>query len=239
MKKARCRFVNDFSFYSDERQLKGSQFCEFPEKEKLFPAVSQIVIENPAGEVTVDKSADDQVHLVSFLRVYYSDKGSLDELRRRVEVKSDLDGGDLKISARYPETFPYQNLRILFRLLVPPGIALSISNQEGDMVIRDTGKDLQIDQENGNLVLENIPARTRIAAQELRGEDQGTGRSRRDHGDPFERHPCRRRFPAPERTPWRSLHPRRERMTPSWNTPMAGCGSMESASWRSPRSTAM
>ena len=27
-------------------------------------------------------------------------------------------------------------------------------------------------------------------------------------------------------------------MTPSWNTPMAGCGSMEPASWRSQRSTA-
>ena len=210
IEKGRVRFAKDFSFYTHERQLKGSRFSEFPGQEILFPGVSRVVIENPAGEVSVGRSADGQVHLASILRIYYSDKGSLEELRRRVEVKSDLVDGVLKISARYPETFPYQRLRILFRLQVPPGIALSVSNHEGDVVIRDTGKDIQVDQENGYLVLENIPARTRIAAEELRGEDQGTGRSRRDHGDPFERHPRRRRFPAPERPPWRSLHPRRE-----------------------------
>jgi hypothetical protein len=162
IEKGRVRFAKDFSFYTHERQLKGSRFSEFPAKELLFPGVSRVVIENPAGEVSVGRSADGQVHLASILRIYYSDKGSLDELRRRTEVKNDLVDGVLKISASYPEEFPYQRLRILFHLQVPPNVALSVSNHEGDVVIRDTGKDLQVAQENGYLVMENIPARSRL-----------------------------------------------------------------------------
>jgi len=156
----RVRFAKDFSFYTNERQLKGSRFIEFPGKEAFFPGVSRVIIENPAGEVSVGRSADDQVHLLSILRAYYSEKRQVDELRDRTEVKSDLVDGVLKISVRYPSAFPYQRLRILFRLQVPLDIPLSVSNHEGDVVVRDTGKDIRIDQENGYLVLENIPSRT-------------------------------------------------------------------------------
>jgi hypothetical protein len=158
IEKGKVRLVDDFSFYSQERRLKGSKFSEFPEKEKLFPAVDKIIIENPAGEIDINKSSDGQVHLFSFLRVYYSDKSVVEEIRKKVNIKTDLDQGELKIYGQYATDFPYQSIRILFRLLVPEGIELAISNQEGDTIIRDTGKDILINQENGNLVLENIPS---------------------------------------------------------------------------------
>lgn len=158
VEKGKMQFVNNFSFYSDERRLKGSKFSEFPEKEKLFAAVDKVIIENPAGEISVTKSSDGQVHLVSFVRVYYTDKRIVDEIRKKVSVQADLKNGELKISSRSAADFPYQNLRILFQLLVPEGIELAVSNQEGDTIIRDTGRDVRIDQENGNLVLENIPS---------------------------------------------------------------------------------
>ena len=158
VEKGKMQFVNDFSFYSDERHLRGSKFSEFPEQEKLFAAVDKITIENPAGEITVNKSSDGQVHLVSFMRVYYTDKSIVDEIRKKVVIRSVLDNGELKISGQGAADFPYQNLRILLQVLVPEGTALAISNQEGDTIIRDTGRDVRIDQENGNLVLENIPS---------------------------------------------------------------------------------
>ena len=158
VEKGKMQFVNDFSFYSDERRLRGSKFSEFPEKEKLFPAVDKITIENPAGEITVSKSSDDQVHLVSFLRVYYTDNSVVSEIRKKAIIKTEIDHGELKITGRSEADFPYQNLRILFHLLVPAGTVLAISNREGDTIVRDSGKDMRIDQENGNLVLENIPS---------------------------------------------------------------------------------
>ena len=158
VEKGKMQFVNDFSFYSEERHLRGSKFAEFPEKEKLFAAVGKITIENPAGEVTVTRSSDGQVHLVSSIRVYYNDQRKVDEIRRKAVIRSVLDQGELKITGQATADFPYQNLRIFLRVLAPEGTALAISNQEGDTIVRDTGRDVSIEQENGNLVLENIPS---------------------------------------------------------------------------------
>lgn len=158
VEKGKMQFVSDFSFYSEERHLRGSAFSEFPEKEKIFAAVDKIIIENPAGEITVNRSSDGQVHLISLMRVYYSDKRMVDEIRKKVVIRSVLDNGVLKISGQYTTDFPYQNLRILLRVLAPAGAVVAISNREGDTIVRDTGRDVSIDQENGNLVLENIPS---------------------------------------------------------------------------------
>ncbi len=162
IEKGKVRFAENFSSFTAERRLKGSRFAEFPGKEMPFPGVNRVVIENPAGEVTVEKSADGQVHLSSLLRVYYSDRSVVDELHKKTEVRSDLDNGALTVSVRYPSAFPYRHLRVLFRLQVPEGVPLSIANHEGDVIVRDTGADMRIAQENGGLVLENIPGRTQL-----------------------------------------------------------------------------
>ncbi len=156
IEKGKVRFVNDFSFYSDERKLKGSQFVEFPESEKLFTDVKKISIENPAGEIVINNSADDQVRVMSSLRVYYSDKRDVDEIRKKTAITTDLQNGDLKIAGQYAADFPFQRIRILFRLYVPEYITLAISNKEGETIVKGTGKDIHVNQENGSLVLENI-----------------------------------------------------------------------------------
>jgi hypothetical protein len=162
VEKGRVRFAENFSFYTDERRLKGSRFTEFPAADLQFAGVSRIVIENPAGEITVDPSADGQVHLASLQRVYYSGESAVNETHRKTDVRSVLDNGTLKVSVHYPTAFPYRHLRVLFRLQVPADIPLSIANHEGDVVVRGTGKDLSLDQENGGLVLENIPGRAQL-----------------------------------------------------------------------------
>ncbi len=162
VEKGKVRFAENFSFYSDERRLKGSRFAEFPAADLQFPGVSRIVIENPAGEITVDPSADGQVHLAALQRVYYSDKSVVSELHRKTDVRSVLDNGTLKVTVHYPAAFPYRHLRVLFRLQVPVDVPLSIANHEGDVVVRGTGKDLSLGLENGSLVLENIPGRLRL-----------------------------------------------------------------------------
>ena len=162
VEKGKVHFAENFSSFTDERRLKGSRFAEFPGQEMQFPDVNRVIIENPAGEVTVERSTDGQVHLASLLRVYYSDKSVVDELHKKTEVRSDLDNGALTVSVRHPSAFPYRHLRVLFRLRVPEGVPLSIANHEGDVIVRDTGADMRINQENGGLVLENIPGRTQL-----------------------------------------------------------------------------
>ncbi len=158
IEKGRIRFVRDFSFYTDERKLMGNRFVEFPEDEKLFSSVTKIIVENPAGEVVISKSPDDQVRVKSFLRVYYSNEGDVDTLRKKTAVAAELRNGELKIAGQYGSSFPYRQIRVLFRLSVPENIGLSISNQEGNTIIRGTGKDVYVNQVNGSLVLEGIPS---------------------------------------------------------------------------------
>jgi hypothetical protein len=156
IEKGKIKFSNDFSFYSNERRLKGNQFVEFPEKEKVFQSVNKVSVVNPAGEIVVSRSGDGQVHLSSFYRIYYSDKKEIDEIRKKIALETDLTDDLLKVSSQYVSTFPYQQARIHFHLSVPETVFLEIVNHEGNTIIHDTGKSIHIDQENGNLFLENI-----------------------------------------------------------------------------------
>lgn len=162
VEKGRMRFSKDFSFYANDRRPKGARFSEFPGRDLPFPEVSRIQIENPAGEVTVDRSGDGVVHLAAKVRVYHSDGESPDAAARSAEVRTDLDAGTLKVFVRAPSPFPYHRLRILMHLQVPADIPLTVSNREGNVIVRDTGSDLRVDLENGDLILENIPSRPQL-----------------------------------------------------------------------------
>lgn len=162
VEKGKIRFSQDFSYYSDEKRLTGNQFVEFPEKEKVFAAVDKIFIENPAGEINIKRSSDNQVRLLSFFRVYYSDKSDVDEIYKKTSIKAELIDSELNISGRYLSAFPYRRLRIHLQLSVPESVELAISNHEGNVVVRNTGKNIQLNQENGNLVLENVPSGLRM-----------------------------------------------------------------------------
>jgi hypothetical protein len=178
VEKGRVRFSRDFSFYANDRRPKGTRFSEFPGQDLQFPDVSQVRVENPAGEVTVENSSDGLVHLAAKVRVYHSGKEDSAAAARNAEVRTDLDAGILKVSVRAPSPFPYRSLRVLLHLRVPAGIPLSVRNQEGDVMVRGTGKDLRIDQENGDLILENIPSRSRLQLKNgvarMRGLPEGT-----------------------------------------------------------------
>jgi hypothetical protein len=158
IEKNMIHFSSDFSFLSPERRLKGDKFLEFPEGEKQFALVKKIKIENPAGEVVINRSSDEKVRISSSLRIYYTDQSDVERIRGRIQIRCELKNDELEISSRYGAAFPYQRARILLRLSVPPGTILDVSNQEGDTLIKDTGKDVLVDQENGNLVLANIPS---------------------------------------------------------------------------------
>jgi hypothetical protein len=162
VEKGRVRFARDFSFYDDDRRLRGTSFVEFPGAEEGFPGVERITIDNPAGEVAVSRSEDDRVHLASVVRVFHSGAGAAAAAGQRAAVRGDLAGGILKVSVHAPSPFPYRSQRVLLRLRIPAHVALAIANREGDVIVRDAGRDVAIDQENGGVVLENAAAGVRL-----------------------------------------------------------------------------
>jgi DUF4097 and DUF4098 domain-containing protein YvlB len=53
-------------------------------------------------------------------------------------------------------------LRIRFQLLVPEGVVLAVSNHEGNVSIRQSGKNIFLQQENGRVVLADIPSAVQV-----------------------------------------------------------------------------
>ena len=162
VEKGKVRFAEDFSLALNERSLVSVQYAEFPQQEKVFPATEQITIDNPAGEIVIDRSTDGQAHLWTFFRVYYTDKADVEKISRQAKVHAGVETNELKISVDYPALFPYKRLRIHFRLLIPEGAALAVSNHEGNISIRHGGKSVLIKQEKGNVFLEDILAAAQL-----------------------------------------------------------------------------
>jgi len=162
VEKGKINFAEDFSLAMNERSLVSVQYAEFPQKEMVFPAPEQITVDNPAGEVVIDRSADGQVHLWTFFRVYYADKADVEKISRQAKVLAGMEKNELKISADYPSAFPYKRLRVHFKLLIPEGAALAVSNHEGNISIRHGGKNILIKQEKGNVFLEDILAAVQL-----------------------------------------------------------------------------
>jgi hypothetical protein len=162
VQKGKIKFIDDFSGYFNERRLISEQYAEFPQKQMVFLAPQKILIDNPAGEMIINKSADDQVRLSATLRVYYLDKADVEKISRNTRIHAETENNELHISGDYLSAFPYKRLRIRFELQVPEGVVLSVSNHEGNISISQSGKDVYLKQENGNVFLADIPSALQI-----------------------------------------------------------------------------
>ncbi len=162
VRKGTIKFIDDFSEFLNEGLLVSGQYKAFPQKEMVFPAPHKITMDNPAGEIVIDKSADDQVHLMAFFRVYYLDQADVEKISRNALIHAENENGELNISADYVSAFPYKRLRTYFHVAIPEGVILSVRNQLGNTVVRQCGTDLFLKQKNGNLILKDIPSSVRI-----------------------------------------------------------------------------
>jgi DUF4097 and DUF4098 domain-containing protein YvlB len=162
VEKGKIRFIDDFSGYFNETRLVSGQYLEFPQKERIFPATAKITINNQAGEIAIDKSADGQVHLLAFFRIYFLDKDDVEKINQNTRVQAKIENDELKISGDYPTDFPIRRLRIRFQLLIPEGVILAASNHEGNVSIRHCGKNIFLQQENGSVNIEDIPSSVQL-----------------------------------------------------------------------------
>ncbi|MBN2346267.1 MAG: DUF4097 family beta strand repeat protein [Candidatus Aminicenantes bacterium] len=175
VEKGKARLADDFSFYAQERNLKGVRFVEFPEPEKTFPSVARLRIENPAGEIVVERSDDERVHLSSSLRIYYTDVKDVDGIRKRLTIRSRPGDRELSVSVQSQSSFPYHWARVHMRLRVPPQTELFVSNREGNTAIKNTGKKVQVVQAGGHLMLWNIASDLELRLENCNADIKGVG----------------------------------------------------------------
>jgi hypothetical protein len=162
IEKGKSKFIDDFSLKFNEKHLISEQYMEFPQKERIFPTVNKILINNPAGEIIINKSVDGQIHLLSIFKIYFLDKGDIEKIHLNALVNAKIENNELNISGNYLSAFPYKRLRIHFQLLIPEDVVLAIDNHDGNVSISQSGKNIFLKQENGNVILEDIPSSVQL-----------------------------------------------------------------------------
>lgn len=157
-------FFHDISFSVDETKLLSDRHFSFLQKEMRFPGVRKILLDNPAGEVKIEKAADGDVLLHSTVRVYHDEKSEADTIQGQVKIETRMEKQTLKISVP-PSNFPYRRVRLLFALAVPEDVLLEVNNHHGNVDIRGTGREIRLDENYGNAVVENIDSSVRVRCQ--------------------------------------------------------------------------
>ena len=159
----------DIRFYSGcsvgSRELLDRKHpVRFIQKEIEFPAgtIGKIKINNPAGDIEVEKSKDDSILVKPVIRVYHKNKDRAQEICGTVQVSTRKTGKKIVIGVDSDERFPYRRVRVGFKCLIPEDVELDLKNRYGDIDIKDAGQDIKIDESHGNLFIKNIDSTLKV-----------------------------------------------------------------------------
>ncbi len=172
---------SEFDFYGGcsvgSRGLLYKKFFSFPQEEQRYTDIQSIEIHNEAGTIHVEKSAGNETVVQPVIRVYHKKHDRAEAIRENIELRYRLDRGRLTIDTASDKSFPYQRVRIYFRLQVPEAVALNITSRYGDIELKDTGKDVVLDGKHGDIsvaaVNDNLKIRHgygRIVIRDVSGE---------------------------------------------------------------------
>jgi DUF4097 and DUF4098 domain-containing protein YvlB len=159
----------DIRFYSgcsvDSRRLMDRRHpVRFirEEVEYRVDTIKKIKINNPAGDIEVEKSKDDSIRIKPVIRVYHKDKKKANEISETIRVSTRKTHNKIVIGVDSDERFPYQRVRVEFKCLIPEGVALDLKNRYGNIDIKNAGQNIKIDQRHGNLFMKNIDSPLKV-----------------------------------------------------------------------------
>ena len=159
----------DIRFYSgcsiDSRRLIDKRHpVRFIQRKIEYTAdtINKIKINNPAGDIKVEKSKNDSILVKPVIRVYHKDKKKANKICETIRVSTRKTRNKLVIGIDSEERFPYQRVRVEFKCFIPEGVALDIKNRYGNIDMKDVGRNIKIDQRHGNLFMKNIDSPLKV-----------------------------------------------------------------------------
>ncbi len=76
------------SFFDGDTRLRSTQFIEYPQQSQSFSDVVAFMINNPAGEIEVTKSADERLAMEAVVRVYHDERVAADAIAKNIHIFS-------------------------------------------------------------------------------------------------------------------------------------------------------
>ena len=159
----------DIRFYSgcsvDSRRLMDKRHpVRFIQEEIEYPVdtIKKIKINNPAGDIEMEKSKDGSIRIKPVIRVYHKDKKKANKICGTIRVSTRKTRNKIVIGVDSDERFPYQRVRVEFKCFIPEGVALDLKNRYGNIDIKDAGQNIKIDERHGDLFIKNIDSPLKV-----------------------------------------------------------------------------
>ncbi len=129
---------------------------DFLAKEYRFEKIKTLEIHNVAGEINVNKSSDEFVVINSVKRIFHKKRQKAADIQEEIEIRLKAIDDVLTVNVDSVGKFPYTRARIIFNVSVPQEVGLKLINRYGDIVIKDTGREIYVDEKYGDLNANDI-----------------------------------------------------------------------------------
>ncbi len=151
------RWFGDLSLSSGNIRLSTDRYVEFNQAEEVLQNVDGLTVNNLAGEITVDSAEDGKLRVLTSIRVYHENKKEAETIHQRIRIDKETVGRELRITVSSVNRFPYNRVRVLFRIKAPPDIKLRLLNRFGDVAVQNVGSELVLEEHFGNTIVVNVP----------------------------------------------------------------------------------
>lgn len=146
-----------------------SHVNEFIEEKKVFIDVKSLEINNPAGFITIDHTAENAITLKTIYKIYHKDKGEAEKIHQQIKVSDRKTGDTVRLKVYTDKQFPLHRVRIYMNINVPAGVKLRVVNQYGDISAQQILAGLYIRNQYGNITIDSCQGPLEIYC--YRGKD--------------------------------------------------------------------
>jgi hypothetical protein len=160
----------------------------FPQEEIRYSHddVKKIEIENPAGDIIVEKAPEGEyensIRIIPEIRVYHRNKDQAHKIYKEIKISTRTIDSDttkkidkesagteqeqtqkkLHIIVAPDEAFPYRRARVQFKLIIPQTVELDLWNRYGDIDIDNCGKNISLNGKYGDIRVRHVNSQVKI-----------------------------------------------------------------------------
>ncbi len=130
---------------------------EFPGSFTFDNQVKKFEFDNPAGSIDISPSSKKRIYIETVKIVYHKDQSEIERLKNIVKIKKHetMDKAVIKVYSK-ESRFPYNRVRVKFKVFLPAATILKIRNRFGNINIDNAGTSITVDGKFGDIKIKNI-----------------------------------------------------------------------------------
>ena len=138
-------------------------------KQKQFKDLSEITIDNPAGNIFIERSETEINYINAVITVFHKDKIEAEKIRNTIIILFEENSNKLKIHPRLKGSFPLNRVRIKYTLKLSDKSLLIVNNANGTINASKIKSSIKITNINGRILLNEIEGK--IFVKEAKDND--------------------------------------------------------------------